>query len=547
MLFYNSFPILFSNNKNFKMKNFKLIALCAILFATQQLSAQFAVYTEGYGAGATFAEFGGSTNNVTEDMTMANAHTGTKSLRAEVPTGGYTGGAIKAATTQNLTAYTAVTFWVRASASKTLNVTGFANNATAAPHQTEKVNIPVSTTWTKVTITIPNPAILTAEDGLFHFAEGSDEGAYTLWFDDIQYENIAVVGDPAPATAAPTPTRAVANVISLFSGSPYTDLMGTNWNPYHGTTGYSEVPIATNTTQKYTNLDYSVSEAASNIDLTAYSGFHVDFWSATAVNFKVKLVDFGADGAYGGGDDKEGEVDKGTQAAGSWVSLDILLSDFAAAGFTTKAHFRQLVISTSSASPIVYLDNLYFYKPTVVLPTEPMTAAPTPTRPAANVISLFSDASGYTNVAGTDFFPNWGQSTVVADVMVASNPTKKYTTMNYQGIQFATFVNASAMTNLHFDLWTPNCTAFEVSLINTSPGTVEQAVTVTPTLSGWNSFDIPLSSYTTVNKTIIGQIKLVATPFGSSTVYLDNIYFWKPAAIPVESRGNPARISIING
>ena len=274
------------------MKNFTLILLSACLFLTNNLSAQFAVYTEGYGASATFAPFGGSVNNITEDMTMANAHTGTKSLRAEVPAAGYTGGAIVAPMPQNFTAYTAVTFWVRASASKTLNVAGFANNAVSAPRQTEKANIPVSTTWTKVTIPIPNPAILTAEDGLFHFAEGDTEGAYTLWFDDIQYENIAVVGDPAPTVAAPTPTRAAADVISLFSGSPYTDLTGTNWNPYNGGTGYSVVSIASNPTQKYTNLSYSVSELAANADLTAYSGFHVDFWSATAVNFKRTHPEF---------------------------------------------------------------------------------------------------------------------------------------------------------------------------------------------------------------------------------------------------------------
>ena len=353
------------------MKNFTLFLLSACLFLTNHLSAQFAVYTEGYGASATFAPFGGSVNNITEDMTMANAHTGTKSLRAEVPAAGYTGGAIVAPMPQNFTAYTAVTFWVRASASKTLNVAGFANNAVSAPRQTEKANIPVSTTWTKVTIPIPNPAILTAEDGLFHFAEGSDEGAYTLWFDDIQYENIAVVGDPTPTVAAPTPTRAAADVISLFSGSPYTDLAGTNWNPYNGGTTYAEEMIAGNSTQKYGNLGYSVSELAANRDLTNLTFLHLDYWSATAANFKVKLVDFGADGMYSPGvDDREGEVDKGTQAAGTWVSLDIPLADFAALGFTTRAHFRQFIISTSSTlrtsaealvGPTIYLDNIYFY------------------------------------------------------------------------------------------------------------------------------------------------------------------------------------------
>ena len=158
----------------------------------------------------------------------------------------------------------------------------------------------------------------------------------------------------------------------------------------------------------------------------------------------------------------------------------------------------------------------------------PTTAAPTPTRPSSSVLSLFSDA--YTDVAGTDWFPNWGQSTAVSDVNIAGNATKKYDYLNYQGVQFASPIDASNMTNLHLDLWTPNCTAFDVFLINA--GGVEQSVTLTPTLSGWNSYDILLSQYTTVNKSAIIQFKLTGLPWGTSTVYLDNLYFWKPANAP---------------
>ena len=168
----------------------------------------------------------------------------------------------------------------------------------------------------------------------------------------------------------------------------------------------------------------------------------------------------------------------------------------------------------------------------------PPTAAPTPpARNAPDVISLFSNA--YSNVAGTDWFPNWGQSTIVSDITVAGNATKKYEFLNYQGVQFANPINASGMTNLHIDIWTPNCTAFDVFLINTSPGTVEQSVTLTPTLAGWNSYNIALSQYNTINLSNIGQFKLVGTPFGSSTVYLDNIYFYKFTNAPTISITQP--------
>ena len=153
-----------------------------------------------------------------------------------------------------------------------------------------------------------------------------------------------------------------------------------------------------------------------------------------------------------------------------------------------------------------------------------------PTRNAGDVISLFSGA--YTNISGIDWFPNWGQSTVVSDYTVLGNVTKKYATLNYQGVQFASPVNASSMTNLHVDIWTANCTAFDIFLINTSPVLYERKVTLNPTLSGWNSYDIPLTQFTGVALSNIGQMKLVGTPSGSSVVYLDNIYFWKSANIP---------------
>ena len=170
----------------------------------------------------------------------------------------------------------------------------------------------------------------------------------------------------------------------------------------------------------------------------------------------------------------------------------------------------------------------------------PSTAAPTPTVPADRVLSLYSNA--YTNVAGTDWFPNWGQSTVVSDIQVAGNDTKKYEFLNYQGVQFSNPVDASSMTTLHVDIWTPNCTTFDLNLINTSPSTVQQSVTLSPSNSGWNSFDIALSQYTNINLASINQMMFVATPSGTTTAYLDNIYFSKPTPTVVA----PTVTSVVN-
>lgn len=196
-----------------------------------------------------------------------------------------------------------------------------------------------------------------------------------------------------------------------------------------------------------------------------------------------------------------------------------------------------------------FLAVFVFFLTASSLIAQPTTAAPTPpARSASDVLSCFSGA--YTNIAGIDWNPNWGQSTQVSTVAVAGDTMRRYASLNYQGVQFAAPINVSTMTNLHLDIWTANCTSFEVFLINAGP--VEKAVAVTPVASGWKSIDIPLSSYTSgapvINLSSIIQFKFVGTPFGTSDVYVDNIYFWKPSnaptlsnfTIPAKTVGDPA-------
>jgi hypothetical protein len=161
----------------------------------------------------------------------------------------------------------------------------------------------------------------------------------------------------------------------------------------------------------------------------------------------------------------------------------------------------------------------------------PMVAAPTPpVRVASDVMNYFSGA--YTEIAGTDWNPNWGQTTVATQILVAGNATRSMTNLNYQGAQFVAAQNVSTMNTLHLDLWTPDCTSFKVSLISAG---AENAVTLTPTLSGWNSFDIALTSYNVPNLAAIIQFKFESVVPGKA-VYLDNIYFWKnPAALAAPS------------
>ncbi len=157
----------------------------------------------------------------------------------------------------------------------------------------------------------------------------------------------------------------------------------------------------------------------------------------------------------------------------------------------------------------------------------PTTAPSTPpTRVASDVISIYGEA--YTVLAGVNMRPDWGQSTTAVEQTVAGNKIEQYAALNYEGIEFPQ-VDVSAMTKLHIDVWTPNLATFKLSVISAGQ---ENAVTLTPTLAGWNSYDLDMSSFTAADKTKVIQLKLDAQP-ASGTLYVDNIYFYKAASAPV--------------
>ncbi|NDV46811.1 T9SS C-terminal target domain-containing protein [Paludibacter sp. 221] len=96
------------------------------------------------------------------------------------------------------------------------------------------------------------------------------------------------------------------------------------------------------------------------------------------------------------------------------------------------------------------------------------------------------------------------------------------------------------MNTLHIDVWTPNAVKFEISPI----GGGETLVACAPlNQEQWNSFDIPLSSFTGVNPAAIYQMKLVADDDevndnpSKAIVYVDNIYFYQNTTTGVAEQG----------
>lgn len=162
-----------------------------------------------------------------------------------------------------------------------------------------------------------------------------------------------------PNSLPPVPTHAPANVISLFSDT-YTDVVVDTWLTPWSQGTYEEVLVAGNPVKKYTAVNYvGIETTGTNlIDVSGMSHVHLDLWTPDANDFKIKLVDWGADGAWSGGDDTEYELTYPAPQTGSWISYDIPLSAFT--GLNITGHMAQYILSKGPLGTM-YIDNFYFY------------------------------------------------------------------------------------------------------------------------------------------------------------------------------------------
>ena len=165
--------------------------------------------------------------------------------------------------------------------------------------------------------------------------------------------------------------------------------------------------------------------------------------------------------------------------------------------------------------------------------------APTPTRAANNVISLYSDS--YTNVP-VDFFNGYWepwQTTLSSDFVVNGNTMINYTNFNFVGNQFSNpTVDATEFSKLHFNINIPEVPSNLDLLITVKDFGADQADgggddTIQQVFfdasdfeaGEWSTLEFSISL---ANRTNIGQI-IYENVNGSSLTefFLDNIYFYR--------------------
>ena len=190
------------------------------------------------------------------------------------------------------------------------------------------------------------------------FVDGAGTTAGSFYVDNITKEGAGASNQPT--SGAPDPQLPASDVISMFS-DVYNDVPVATWATSWSNATYAEVSIAGNPTKEYSALDFVGIETPSPyLDASSMTHFHTDVWTADATQIRIKLVDFGADGAFGGGDDVEHEVAIDNFNQGEWIQLDIPLSDFT--NLTTTGHIGQLIYSGNpTGAHTIYVDNIYFH------------------------------------------------------------------------------------------------------------------------------------------------------------------------------------------
>jgi len=385
----------------------------------------------------------------------------------------------------------------------------------------------------------------------------------TFYIDNITGVRADLVVLAKPTTDAPTPpARLATDVFSIFSSNSY--ISGTNYNPDWQQTGlFYFQDISDNCGFKdptkvqgdflaYTYFNYQGIEFNFQ-DASEMDYFHLDVWTDTpGAVLRVSPIN---DSANGGTGVPELLVNVPLVNAG-WSSVDIPKSSFS--GMTwDRLHQLKFSGETGTTPSNIYLDNIYFWN---APPGPTLAVSDPPPLSATDVISIYSDT--YTS-SDVNFNPGWGQTGFITasydPTASGTNNVLAFMDFSYQAIEFNT-LDASAMGNLHLDVWTDTPGAvLRVSPINDNAngrtGISEFFVNVPLVNSGWSSVDIPKSSFSGMTWDKLHQLRFSGeTGTTPSNIYLDNIYFWDGSTAgndnhslsSVKMHPNPASEGILN-
>ena len=290
--------------------------------------------------------------------------------------------------------------------------------------------------------------------------------------------------EPTEAATTP-PVRQPTDVVSIFSDA-YSDIsldeLPTTWSVVGG---FEAVNVNSDNVWKMTSLDFlgMVTSYAAGADLSGMEMMHIDYWvpDGNTEGLSVKIVDTAPSPI------EEAEVSLGTTVGGSWQSIDIDMTAFDSGNLSGKTNITQIIIDSDGISPVVYIDNFYFYK-----------AASASTFDDGNLTNgdFEAGSDSWTVGVGTDPAPVAnisGNNVYFFDVPSAGNPWDVNLTQKTEIVDGNTYT-------LTFDAWSnvnrtivagigQSIAPFASETETVSLTTSRQTFTYTFTVSGWGEPD----------------------------------------------------------
>jgi hypothetical protein len=222
-----------------------------------------------------------------------------------------------------------------------------------------------------------NPDVARVNDKGVVIVLGAGNAKITAELNGVKAKGSLTIQSLGQFILPPRPTRLPANVISIFSDA-YTNIPVDFYNgffaPFQTTLGGADINVNGDRIIQYTNLNFVATEFKNpTVNVSQMTHLHVDFQIRETLKpnafITIQLGDFGANAAFGGGDDTSGQFKITTPnlSSNQWISRDIPLSSFT--GLTGRNNMAQIFFISAdgtsgnqSTVSTLWVDNMYFYK-----------------------------------------------------------------------------------------------------------------------------------------------------------------------------------------
>jgi hypothetical protein len=215
-----------------------------------------------------------------------------------------------------------------------------------------------------------NPSVATVNDAGVVTPIAAGTATITAKFNGQPATGSLIINCTGAYVNAPTPTLSPNNVISIFSDT-YTNVpvnyYNGYWQPWQ-TTESNNFSVLGDNVLNYTNFNFVGIEFSSpTVNANSMTHIHLDAFIpgpiAPGRQLRVLVVDFGANGVFGGGDDTRHSTTftattPTAVVSQNWISIEIPFS--AMPGLLSKSHLAQIILEGGDNS-IIYVDNIYFH------------------------------------------------------------------------------------------------------------------------------------------------------------------------------------------